>query len=720
MHPRKQLSTGLPEARRPRKTGLACAVLIAFMLAQPLLAVGTVAHAAAARTPDVRIALSKDAYWYETDGLVGMVVTLDNATRQAVRGVDVRLRIQPRNTSRADLDNTFDGKPAKVYRQTTWLGRNLTLNPGNNAFKYQLQLDPSRFEDGVYPLTIDALRAGAPVANIISELIIFSTKNSGDITPLNLSIVFDTLEPPHRGPDGTFQNEDLAAECSTSSKNTGWLTNLLWLADTYPEVNLSFSMSPMLTEDIRNMASGYDVKSGDSLKHVGAGSREALDAAATLSGLRRLAQSPHNEVMPQPYASPNLESLVSLKWTADARDQLTAGRKMLEKDLDTAVSDEFSSPPGQLANSRVLRALGPQAGQFMLLSSSLLERSSAGKRLLKGSTLGQPVDLAGGAKGGKVQALFEDARLRGVFDRVSQSGDPSGVAQCILSELTNLYLERPDKLRDCTVVWPSTWRPSRQVLNEVMKAISGAPWLKTTTLAQSIMNVPSLENDPLDIPEPGPPSNDYFSQVARARSQYQGFKAMVKPDNLLLAPMARDLAYSESDVWSEWSRQIQGLSYASWVTGTVDLELAKVQVPQTGTFSISSSDKTISLSIVNGTSYPIRATLTLASNGLTFPHGSVQKVTLEPKENVLEIPVTVKKQGRVRFLARVQTGDFILGEVDSSVLTSRFNTFAIMVVGGVLLLIGLLWVRQAAERRKAGKHRRGNVGNAEEGRGEEA
>ena len=179
MHPSKQLSTGLPQARRPGKAGLACAVLIAFMLAQPLLAVGTVAHAAA-RTPDVRIALAKDAYWYEPDGLVGMVVTLDNATRQAVRGVDVRLRIQPRNTSRADLDNTFDGKPAKVFRQTTWLGRNLTLNPGNNSFKYQLQLDPSRFEDGVYPLTIDALKAGTPVANIISELIVFSAKNSGE------------------------------------------------------------------------------------------------------------------------------------------------------------------------------------------------------------------------------------------------------------------------------------------------------------------------------------------------------------------------------------------------------------------------------------------------------------------------------------------------------------------------------------------------------------
>jgi len=78
--------------------------------------------------------------------------------------------------------------------------------------------------------------------------------------------------------------------------------------------------------------------------------------------------------------------------------------------------------------------------------------------------------------------------------------------------------------------------------------------------------------------------------------------------------------------------------------------------------------------------------------------------------------VTVKKQGRVRFLARLQTRDFILGEVDSSVLTSRFNTFAIMVVGGILLLIGILWTRQAAARRKAGKHRPEPSGRSKKGR----
>jgi len=227
----------------------------------------------------------------------------------------------------------------------------------------------------------------------------------------------------------------------------------------------------------------------------------------------------------------------------------------------------------------------------MLLSSSLLERTATGKRILRGSTLGQPVELAGAKAGSKDQALFEDARLRSLFDRVSASGDPQGVAQCILSELTNLYMERPEKLRTCAVLWPSGWRPSRQVLNEVMKAISGAPWLRTATFAQSIMNVPSLNNDPLDIPDAGPPSGDYFSQVAQAAASTRASKRWSRPTTRCSRQWPAASHTARADVWRQWNREIQGLSYASWVTGTVDSEVAKITVPQTGSYSVTSSEQ---------------------------------------------------------------------------------------------------------------------------------
>jgi ABC-type Fe3+ transport system permease subunit len=54
------------------------------------------------------------------------------------------------------------------------------------------------------------------------------------------------------------------------------------------------------------------------------------------------------------------------------------------------------------------------------------------------------------------------------------------------------------------------------------------------------------------------------------------------------------------------------------------------------------------------------------------------------------------------------------------VLTSRFNTFAIAVVAGLLALIGGLWFAKLISRRKVGKHKRRNLGEAtKEGPGAE-
>jgi hypothetical protein len=344
-----------------------------------------------------------------------------------------------------------------------------------------------------------------------------------------------------------------------------------------------------------------------------------------------------------------------------------------------------------------------------MVSSDLLQRTAKGKRIARGDTLGQPVELAGAKNDGRTLALFEDGRLRDLFERLSTSEDPYGVAQALLSELTNLYLERPDMLRACGALWPGDWRPSRKVLDEVARAITSAPWLKTVTLAECLAAVQPLETDPLDVPAVPPSDDEYFAQVGRARDHYRGFAQMVMPDNPILPTLSGNVNISESDVWRLWDRKLEGITYASSVVKTVDDEVDKIDLPPVGSITLTSGKAKIPLSVVNGTSYRISARLRLASNGLAFPDGQNEKVRLEPKENVLEIPVTVEKKGRVRFQARLETDSFVLGEVEFSVLTSRFNTFAILVVGGILAIIGAIWIFKIITRRKAGKHKRGNV-----------
>ena len=717
------LSKRALRAPRPGRAAGTARCLTAVALAAVLLTQlgATVALAAASeKLPDVRIALTKNAYWYQPGATVQILVTLDNRTQQTVKGVDVRLRVHVKNDSRADLDATFNGKPVKSYVQTETVGKALSLKPGNNAFNFQVQLAKGRYSDGVYPLTVDALKSSSVLTSALSELVVFSTAEVSSVQPLRLSFVFDTLEPPHRGPDGKFKNDELATECNPSGKQPGWYSTLLWMTDKWPDLSVSFSMSPMLLDELQAMSDGYTVKRGNKELRLGPDSKQAVNAASVLSGFRRIAQTQRYQVLALPAASPNLESLVSRGWAADARSQMAAGYKTLEKDLDTALGHEYLVPPGLDANTTVLKELRQEAGQFLMLSPDLLQRTREGKRLLRGATLAQPVKVMGARKTDNVMAIFEDARMRDLISRVSQSQDASGVAQCILSELTNFYLERPGQLRSCAVLMPGWWHPSREVMNEVIKAVTSAPWLKNTTLGESMMSIPTLDNDPLVIPEPQVTQDEYFAQVGRARDRLKSFSGMVMPENPLLGSLVNDVWVSESDVWDQWNRKVEGLTYTSAAINAIDAEVAKITLPATGSISLTSGDSKIPLTIVNGTSYRITATLQLESNGLSFPKGAHQKVRVEPKENLLEIPVVVKKKGRVRFQARLEAQNFILGEVDFTVLTSRFNTFAIMVVAGLLALIGGVWGIKLTSRRKVGKHKRRNLEEAtKEGPGAE-
>jgi len=646
-------------------------------------------------SPAVSMAISTDSYWYKPGDTVKLAVTLDNGTRRTMNAVSVRARIHVSNTSRADLDLSFEGKPRRSYRQTETFSP-LTLGPGNNKFTFKIVLKSYNYSAGVYPVTIDVLRSGSIMTSVISELVLMDpTPVQGSITP-----------PSHRDVEGDFKSDELARECDPSGKDPGWYPTLLSEMDKWPSLAFNLSVSPMLLEDIKAMSGGYVVRRGDHTQGVGANSVQAGNASEVIMGFKGLLQSPRYQVMPEPYASPNLETLVSLKWSNDARDQISRGHKLLEETLDAALSNEFNCPPALLSNTQVLNELGTDVGQFLVLSPDLLERSSQGKRLLRGSTLTSPVLLKGGAGNRKELALFADTRMQKLLARLSASGDPHGVAQIILAELTNLYLEKPEANRAVVVVAPGSWHPSKDVLDELFRALSGAPWLKSVTLAENIMTVPTVNSTALEIPgaQTSGELSEYFKKVGIARDKYASYHDIVLTGNPFLVPLLRDVYTSESDVWREWARNVEGLKYASFVTQTVTGELDKVIMPVNGSITLTSDKAKIPLSVVNGTGYRIKAELKCTSNGLVITTPS-QKVLLEPKENLFEVPVKVRSKGRVRFSARLVAGDFILGELDFSVRTSRFNTFAILLVGGLLALIGIIWSARYMSRRKAGKHR---------------
>ena len=370
------------------------ALLVAFVL---LSQAAPVASAAPGDADGIRIAFSKDSYWYKPGDKVQMRVTLDNVTRRTINNVSIRARVHTPNTTRADLDACFEGKLRKSYRQTETYGP-YAVYPGNNLFNLELELGASRYSNGVYPLAVEVVRSQSVAENAISELVVMSFDETEKLVPLKLSWIFDTLKPPYMNPEGSFKNDELARACDPAGKNPGWYPTLLGEIEKWQDMRFSLVLSPMLLEEMRSMTGGYVIKNRGKSREVGPESRQAVNASTVLAGFSRLPQSSRNQLMPAPYASPDLEELVSRDWSEDASQQLAGGHKLLEEILDTALSGEFSCPPGLNANSRVVAELGNELGQFLVLSPGLLDRSRDGKKVLKGTDLGSPIFIRGASE----------------------------------------------------------------------------------------------------------------------------------------------------------------------------------------------------------------------------------------------------------------------------------------------------------------------------------
>jgi hypothetical protein len=143
-----------------------------------------------------------------------------------------------------------------------------------------------------------------------------------------------------------------------------------------------------------------------------------------------------------------------------------------------------------------------------------------------------------------------------------------------------------------------------------------------------------------------------------------------------------------------------------------------VVLPKSPTITVTGAKAKIPVSITNSTGYRVKTTLMLSSNGLSFPGGSSRFIVLEPKENLIDIPVTINKKGKVLFRAKLVAGGTVLSTLEMPVQTGAFSTFAIVIVCVLLGIILGLWAGRVLRRRKSARHSTRNKKTSETDREE--
>ena len=696
---------------------VAATVTVAVLAVLFLPIAASSAAAAPQQQPKLKMTLSKDAYWYGKDGVATFQMSIDNLRGQAVKGVTVRAKVYPANESRAAFDAYLNGKLGS-YDFTQTIAKDVSLRPGMNDFSFKINLSEHGMNEGVFPVVVEALQQKTQLTFAGTQVVVLSPKPADP--PLQVALVFDVNEPARQELSGAI-DDILAVECASSRGRDGWLSQMSSL-DHYENLHASIALSPLILDEIQQLSRGAVVKNGTKDSEVSAKSPEAVSAANVLKGFRKLSQTPRFQFLSTPYATPDVEKLWQLKWFSDARGQIDRGAQVLGNILG-GISPAYFYPPGLAMDSRVLRNLGTQIGPFMVLNGALLDRSKEGKKLTKPDTLTAPVELKG-ATGRQTIALFTDTRLADVVARMQPSEDAYGVTQCMVSELANLYLENPTQARAITMVWPSNWRPNQDVFEELMRFFDTTSWVKTANVGETINKSPPANKQPLVIPEvsttaqasaPGG-TDDYFARVALTRNACTTYSSFVFKDNPRLTIDMQWLYVTESDVWRQWGKPAEGLALATSLSENIGAELAKIELPKSPTITVTGAKAKIPVSITNSTGYRVKTTLKLSSNGLSFPSGSSRFLVLEPKENLIDIPVTINKKGKVLFRAKLLAGATVLSTLEMPVQTGAFSTFAIVIVCVLLGIILGLWGGRVLRRRKSARH---STRNKKTGEGEE-
>ncbi len=424
------------------------------------------------------------------------------------------------------------------------------------------------------------------------------------------------------------------------------------------------------------------------------GTRGRGDAHA----LEQLAALPSAEVLSQSYVPVNLAALTEAGIPREIGAQVSRGNAVLRAAglkpaagpwVDT-VSSFTQGDQGNLAS-------GLQVAGATRLVLSDQDLATGG---LSNYTFAQPFTLDLG-HGATVPAVASNTTLSARF--TAQPADPVLGAEQLLAGLSfvhfeNAFLSDP---RGVVLVPPSGWRPSVAFLETLLGGLTGNPALSPVTLDQLFAQVP---------PGGGPGDHEptvrhlqagaaghgiarsAADRIALDRQQLSSFVDAVSGRPTELTSLSDALLATEARSLSTAGRSAALSAYGkSFDAATGQISLA---IEQTVTFTAQRA--AIPVTVLSAAPYPVRVTVTLASDKFTFPDGNTRQLVLDRPTTSVRVTAQARTSGdRLPIDVTLHTPDGQL-LIARTVLTVQstaisFVGVALTVLAGAVL--GVWWVR---------------------------
>lgn len=646
---------------------------------------------AAAQEATVTVSAYTTSYAYTAGEKVGLEVDLSVPVELRDKDLTVELLVYSTAITRSYLASFRE----ETRRYPLFTRKLATIKPEEELGHRSYEIEPSSWglRTGVYPYEVRLKRQGETVASDTNFLVIMSP-DAG--YPLNLSLLWTLDFLPPQDALGNTLDGSLAAACSPSQQAPGFLFSLMKTLEDRPALRSSIVIPPFIYQQLVNMAEKPETEKGDAER----------GAASILASLRRLLERKQVDLVGTTYAFCDLDLFNSLGWGGEVEEQMTQGMADV---TGSGTKPVFFVSPGYRLTDSLLQILAGEGVAFTVATEGALQASSAGKQLLEGTTISQPVRFAA-SNGQQITGFVRDEALYEYLQE-NQPGDSRHVIQAIIAELAVLQREKPYAIRSCVLAFPPSFAPDREFLEGFYGTLNGCPWLQTRRLEELGHDQFPIEGVLVKPPEYTANGSEYALRLAEIRDRASALSRAVVPEN---HPLPRELARLVLLAMHHRFSDGGDLSAANdFLASLEDLlrnELSGISIGRKRSVTLSSTEGKLSVDINSNLDFPIRATLRLENTSLTFPEGTRIQVQIEPRENRFVTSVSTPRKGSFLVKIVLEIDGFVIDETTTTVNTSIINSLAIILLLCLVALVALSFLlRRLSRNIRRGKHAKGRI-----------
>ncbi len=693
---------------------LRCITVTCFLVT--LVAIAGPPRIARAQVPGFTVDLVSQPVWHGPDDILNLKVRVSNDSDAPLEGFTLVVGALFRTETRSQLHDDFDLDEQDPVDSFPLSFTDETVDPGASTV-IEIKQPVTTFshlaettEAGVYPLKV-SLRDGAgnPLDAMSTQLIYYPQDPEDQLKTV---VVLPIERAPQRGPDGAFRADELGRFPLESALEPGGQLRALvdtLAAATDPRsgraLHIGFAPSPLLIDEINDMADGYRKVEGDDVSVVARTSDDAVNAADFLSELRSALASSEVQLLLTPYSAPDLPSIAGAPDAIDA--QIEAATDTVSEVLEVRPT-EWLFPPGARLDDDSLAHVSELGFDHTFFSADSLvppespTESGCPEEFLSFTC---PVSISTPA-GGRVSGYTVDAELQDRLISLVRPGDTRLELQQLFAETAMIREEQPsneDRVVQLTI--SRSWQPQPRELRILLRGLARAPWLQTVTPEEGLERTPDRATDRRIVTRAqdlaGQPDSSYFDDI-RSAEELVGHFGSIEPPDSLTRRLYRNLMVAQSRAW--WADLGAGRSYIVETEDEVRRELGKIGIFG-GTeleIALTSERGEIPVIIFRNTEYPVRVNVVLESTRLDLAR-DVLPEDIEQAQERITFEVVARSSGEFPLDVRLTTPDgYEFGDAKRiTIRSTAFNRVALGITFGALAFLVLFYVVRALRRRSA-------------------